>query len=375
MNLYKKTIPFVLMGASSFFNFNSANAQALGPITNPDVDLGKVIQFGENLVARASAMAEYIVDNQVTNARLLAKAENLRATYMDNVLAAQSKIAPYRGTQKYRSTVRRELPGAPVGNHCMYGQYTQLMRALDETGDTLTIVPKTGQSACAEFKRQMRSKYRGAEYAGCIKEGRVFQSDSAYNVALNNYLASRGITDKTPADKRAMAEGDFMAHNFSAEQIKPGSIWIVPRPNVRGKFHAVMFLGRGHIEDGRFVESPDGTYMYAGFNSERIGDMFATYNTSNVFSADIEKIARVDYDKELKRLESLPVDQMIEYIIEGTTMRASDLRALSHADLVRLVRDKYFGDDVNPDYGITDAAIAKNNLQNFVMQQNLQHTI
>ncbi len=374
MNLYKKTIPYVLMGAASIFNFNSANAQSAQTIKLPE--LPKIVSFDKDVVAKIQVgHLEMPTDLRNTKIKLLAKAEDLRVTYMDNVLATQQKIAPHRGKRNYRAVVRQELPGAPVGLHCMYGQYTQLMRALTEKGDTLTIVPRQGGAACTQFKAQMRNKYRGAEYDGCILEGHAFPSDSAYNAALEKYMARQGINANTPADKRAAAEERFARTNFSAEQINPGSIWIVPRfRGSKTKFHAIMFLGRGKNVNGKFVPSADGQYMYAGFNSERIGNVFETYDMSNVFSADIERISAVDYGKELKRLESLPTEKLIEYISKGSNIRPEELRRQPRTVLVRMLHNAYFGEQQVCPAPVAQPVIAQAKMPQ-LMHVAQQHTI
>ncbi len=376
MNIYKKTIPYILMGASSLFNVNSARAQALQPLDIPTPPTPTALTVPSELIARTSyAMIEDAMDRRNRDTRLLAKAKNLRLSYVGNVLDTQQKIAPYRGTRHYRMAVLNEMPSAPVGRHCVYGQYTQLMRALSENGDTLTIVPLNGGRACTEFKNQMRNKYRGPEYAGCIHEGRAFESDSAYNKALMEYLRKNGVDENIPSPKRQIFTEKFARTNFSAEQIAPGSIWIVPR--YRGsttKFHAIMFLGRGKIVNGNFVETKDGKFLYAGFNRESIGDVFKTYDMSNVFSASVEDIASIEYDKELRRLESMPVDKMIEYIVNGTNMNVDDLRKMPRKQLLRIVRNKYFGQPLFTPT-VPGGQIAQVNIPTGMLRNMTQHTI
>ncbi len=60
----------------------------------------------------------------------------------------------------------------------------------------------------------------------------------------------------------------------------------------------------------------------------------------------IEKILQIEYTKELKRLESMSRDKMIEYIKNDTGLSAEKLMDLSHDELLRLVHAKYFGDDL-----------------------------
>ena len=338
MKLYKKAIPYVLMGVASVHNFNSANAQSLDMV--PLVSTSSPT----NIIARMQMQIDMPYELINKNVQLSAKAKNLRTKYIGNVLNSRKKIASYRGTSQYTTVVSQELPGATVGRHCMYGQYTQLMRALAEIGDTLTIVPLQGSRDCVEFKSQMREKYSGAEYKDCILEGRVFPSDSAYNAALDRYLTRNGIGTKTDAAKRAEAIARFKRGNFSVESVNPGSIWIVPRyAGERTLFHAIMFLGRGKVVDGHFVSSNDGQYMYAGFNREQIGNVFEAYDMSHVFSADIERISATAFGKELAKLESMPNDKIIEYILQNINIRPEELRGMPRHVLVGMLHSAYFG--------------------------------
>ena len=345
MNIYKKVFPYLLIGSAVVFSKNSTMAQEshLPVGQKPKTEL----QVPGNLVAKAAMIVDYKKQYDIMKSRLLARAENTCDMYIENMLAAQKRLKPALGTRGYRAAVRRELPGAPVGMHCMYGQYTQLMRALNENGDTLTVIPKNGKSACVAFKDQMRRKYARPEYDGVIKEGRVFASDSAYNAELKKYLAKHGITDKSAPNARAAATAEFARRNFSAEHVSPGSIWIVPRfRGAKTKFHAIMFLGQGQVQAGEFVPGKTGKYMFTAHNRERIGDVFEAWDMSNVFSADIEQILQIEYERELKRLESMPREKMIEYITNGTDISAKSLQALPRTELLRLVHAKYFGDDV-----------------------------
>lgn len=345
MKLYKKVVPYLIMGSATMFSNNSANAQDIktSDLPKPNTEL----QVPNELFAKNMSVVNYARQYAITQSRLTARAENTCDMYIENMLAAQKRLNPTIGTRGYRAAVRKELPGAPVGLHCMYGQYTQLMRALNENGDTLTVIPQGGKSACIAFKDQMRRKYTKPEYTDAIKEGRAFESDSTYSAELARHLARRGITDSTEVAKRDAAIAEFAKRNFSLAHVNPGSIMIVPRfRGSKTKFHAIMFLGEGRVEAGEFVPGPTGKYMFTAHNRERIGDVVQSWDMSNVFCADIEQILQVEYAKELKRLESMSRDQMVDYIADGTQISAEKLLALPRGDLIRLVHAKYFGDDV-----------------------------
>lgn len=282
----KWTLPYILFGGT--FVLPSAS----GALNNGDKDDGNFNLYEYALRIDSTQKAQ----ERELKLKTEQRADSLCDAYMENMLAAQKNIKPFVGKHGYRAAVRRELPGAPVGQHCMYGQYTHLTRAQDEIGDTTTIIPDCARMACKEFKNQMRTKY--ANTPGCIREGVMFESDSAYNAALANYLAKRKINVNTPDSVRQTAIQQFATKNFSADSITPGSIVIVPRfRNSRNMFHAVMYLGRGHVKNGAFVPNANGQHMYAGHNRESIGDLFATYSTSNVFAADIKKIAALGYEQ------------------------------------------------------------------------------
>jgi len=345
MKLYHKVVPYLIMGSAAMLGHNSADAQK---VDIPIPQLPKTeIRLPKQLIARVSETTMLNQEYANTHFRLMARAEDTRDRYIENMLDAQKRLAPKIGTRGYRAAVRRELPGAPVGLHCMYGQYTQLMRALNENSDTLTVIPQGAKSACAAFKTNMRAKYSKPEYDGAIREGRAYESDSAYNAALKKYLVRHGVnTDSQSVQQQRLIE-EFAKHNFSLAQVNPGSIMIVPRfRGSKTKFHAIMFLGEGRVESGEFIPDATGKYMFTAHNNERLGDLIATWDMSNVFSADIEKILQVEYAKELKRLESMPRDKMIEYVISGTEVPAEKLNGMSRGELIRMVHAKYFGDDI-----------------------------
>ena len=287
-------------------------------------------------------------ERSVSEAYLDNKADSLRDTYVANMLRAQAKLKPLMGKRGYSAAVRQELPGAPVGRHCVWGQYTQLSRALDEMGDTLTIIPQGARTACSQFKFHMRNKYKNAEYVDCIREGVMYESDSAYNAALQKHLSHR-IKASAPDSVRTAAIRKFAQSHYSADNLDSGSILIVPRyRGSRNTFHAIMYLGRGRVQDGKFVPDSTGRHIYTGHNRENIGDLFKTYDTSNVFAADTKKIVRVEYSKELQRIESMTTPELIQFLEDEKTP-AEMLQSYPRMTLLRLARDKYFKKET-PDY-------------------------
>lgn len=264
------------------------------------------------------------------------KADELVDAYMNNMLDAQQRLAPMLGKRGYRAAVLRELPGAPVGNHCVFGQYTQLARALQEMGDTLTIVPHDASRACTTFKALMKKKYSGPEFAGVIRQGRMYENDAAYDAALNRYLASQKITSKTNASVRIKAEKAFARNNFSADELSPGSMMLV-----RNGGHLIMYLGRGRIVKGNFVADKNGRHMYVGHNRERMGDLVETWGTRNIFASDTRKIARVLYSQEWRKIENLSDSDLLQYVAPKPDTRGR-LAGASREELLKLARERYF---------------------------------
>ena len=311
----KWTLPYILFGTSMV----APNATS-GALNNEDHSV--IINKNYNLYEYALRMDSIQkAQERELKAKTEQRADSLCDMYMENMLTAQKNIKPFVGKHGYRAAVRRELPGAPVGQHCMFGQYTHLTRAQDEIGDTTTIIPDCARMACTEFKKQMRAKY--ANTPDCIHEGVMFESDSAYNAALKKYLDKQKIDENSPDSVRQAAINRFATKNFSADSITPGSIVIVPRfRNSRNMFHAVMYLGRGHVKDGTFVPDSVGNHMYAGHNRENIGMLFRTYNTTNVFVADIKKIAMAGYEQ---AQTPITIKKQSEPMITHTTESGRDV--------------------------------------------------
>lgn len=273
------------------------------------------------------------------------KANALRDMYVENTINGCENVNNMRLRRGYAAAVRAELPGAPVGRHCLYGQTMQLSRAMTELGDTTTIVPRDARQSCIVFKSAMRSKYNAPEYDGCLHEGRMFASDSLYAAARDKYLAQRKIGAETPDSIRNAVIGDFEKRNFNADSLSAGSVLIVPRPNAgRNAFHAIMLLGRGRIEDGKFVADSTGRHIYVGYNRESIGDLFRTYDMSNVFAADIRKIARVSYARELDSIRTMSRKEQLRFLEEhGLNLSDYEKNMLSSHTVQKAACARYFG--------------------------------
>ena len=328
---WKWTVPYLLACAVVFVGSGLTTAQS-------EHDSNDVPALSHNYTIPYNAALERSI-NEVC---LDNKADSLRDKYVANMLNAQEKLHPLMGRSGYRAAVRAELPGAPVGQHCVYGQYTHLSRALDEMGDTLTVIPVGGHASCIGFKYHMNKKYNTPEFPDCIHNGVMHESDSAYNIAMNKYLTRNKVGVNTHDSIRREYTEKFATRNFSADGLDAGSILIVPRfRGSRNTFHAIMYLGRGRIDAGKFVADSTGRHIYVGHNRENIGDMFKTYDMSNVFAADTRKIVRAEYANELKRIESMSSDQLIA-TLSNTELSDSILATYPRSTLVRMARDKYF---------------------------------
>lgn len=332
---WKWTLPYILSGVALMLGPGMTTAQNE---RDSDCAPGELPAGLYTRTVPYNASMEYKVNEMYLDD----KADSLRDVYVSNMLRAQEKLHPLMGRNGYRAAVRAELPGAPVGMHCVYGQYTHLTRALTEMGDTLTIIPHGGHTSCVGFKYHMDKKYNTPEFADCIHNGVMYESDTAYNAALDKYLARNRVTAETSDSVRSEYAKKFAERNFSADGLDAGSILIVPRyRGSRSKFHAIMYLGRGRVEQGKFVADSTGRHIYVGHNRENIGDLFKTYDVSNVFAADTRKIARAEYSNELKRIESMDSADLISFLSNDKTP-AFMLRSYPRTTLVRMARDRYF---------------------------------
>lgn len=376
---FKKIVPYVLIPASVVLAglSRASNSNASAQTTAS----AHTIAAMDSSANPFSAMIDIMnpeMKSQLDQMSLDKKADNLVDKYVDNMLTAQQKLKPLLGTVKYRSAVRQELPGAPVGYHCVYGQYTQLNRALRDMGDTLTIVPTDASRACIAFKSEMRKKYAAPEYQNAIHEGQMFESDSAYNVALGKYMTRRKVAQNAPDSVRNAVAAQFAAKNFSADELSAGTMLVVPRyRGSKNLFHMIMLLGRGRIENGKFVPDENGRYIYTGHNREVIGDLFNTWDVSNVFAADTRKIARTQYAAEWQRIEAMPDSALISFLERNdtTTKPCPVYSNMPRPVLLDLVRSRYFKEPAPKNIPNQNNALAYAPQQNIMLREFAQHTM
>ena len=301
--------------------------------------------------------------------RIRKKAKELCNTYIDLVLKGQNNIKNSKGS--HNRAVSRELPGAPTGLYCIYGQYTQLNRAIDALGDTLTLIPFDARNACPTFRSIMKKKYAGKEYAGALFNGKMFKSDIEYNRAFQAFLRHNHITPETSDEEKLKIIERFEKNNFSIESLHPGAILIIQRPSGPTNTHAVMFLGRGRVQDKKFVPDSNGRFMYAGYNNETIDDIFKIFNTDHIFAADIQTIAAAEYTKELDKIQQFNTDELFEYIYD----MPNDFYAIApdRTYLQQMAEDKYFN---KQNYAPTQPLVQKNmaRIGNFPVCNLLPHS-
>jgi len=270
------------------------------------------------------------------------KAKELCDLYIEFVLQGQENIKT-NNKHGHKKSVLKELPGAPVypkSLYCIYGQYTQLNRALDSLNDTLTLVPYGARNSCPAFRDIMRKKYSGDEYAGALHNGKMFKSWDEYNRALDAYLKHNRVTDDTPADEKNKVIARFQKNNFCVDDLHPGTILIIQKSANPNNTHAIMYVGRGRVENGKFVPDSTGKAIYAGYNNESLGDVFKTYNTNRIFAADIYDIAVIEYDKELQKIQNLDNNELYRFVYD----MPNDLYAMgpSRKILEKMAQEKYF---------------------------------
>lgn len=279
---FKKVLPYFLFG--SLF------------VTTPQFVESGYSTAGKSLFYKYSLhkyfyVEPYSIAEQKTN--------KLINTYLSNVLNGQQNIKQNTHIKGYRSAVKSELPGAPVGLHCLFGLYTELNRALQAYDDTICIIPKNANMSCPQFRYTMKKKYPSAEYPSCIHFGKLFKSNKEFETAWQNYVKFNQINGGKNSEQYKKARSLFEQKFFSIENLNPGTIFIIQHnPHSPNNTHAVVFLGRGKIEGNAFVPDSNGNYMVAGFNNESIVPLFKTFNTNNIFAADIQKIAQIEFTKE-----------------------------------------------------------------------------
>lgn len=342
--------PYMLSGLIAFGTFGKMASQNSLKFEDKKI-------YSKNLLSYAkTGVPEILTETDCTQFSELdidIKSQELVDQYIQNVLTSQKKLAKlsenHYMSKTYKKEVLKELPGAPVGQHCLFGQYTQLKRALEEFGeDTLKLIPSAASKACTTFKTSMRQKYSDSEYKGAIKEGKLYKNKEEYNLDLEKFIASR-IKPNLKKDSLINAsKKEFAKKHFTIDELDAGTIMIVPRTNNSKRlFHAIVYIGCGFIDkSGNFIESKNGKPMFAANNRERAGELFSTWNTNNVFVANIKQISMTDFRKEVQKLRNMPKEGLVLYLSQENMDIQPYLQKMDKRVLLNLAYYKYFGKEL-----------------------------
>ncbi|MGN0917299.1 MAG: hypothetical protein ACI4NZ_03780, partial [Candidatus Enterousia sp.] len=119
--------------------------------------------------------------------------------------------------------------------------------------------------------------------------------------------------------------------------------------------------------------------VFTAHNSERIGYLFDVWDTRNVFAANIQQIAQIKYKQELTRIESMPRNQLIQYILaRNSSVTADKLNQMPTYMLQKIARDKYFKGQIPHAIQNSMPMVAQNNTVTplDIMARNaMSHTI
>jgi hypothetical protein len=265
------------------------------------------------------------------------KAKALCNEYIQRVLDGQKNIKKSKQNMSYASAVRKELPGAPVGLHCLFGQRTQLNRSLRELGDTLSnFTPNT--AGCPTFRDKIIKQYP----RGIWHYGKMYKSDNEYNSAFYAYLRQHNITENSTDAEIEKLRTRLEKNNYSIESLHPGTIIIVQRSPNPNNTHAIMYLGRGRIVNGKFIESQNGTPMYAGYNNETIAEVnfkSSWFSEYPVFAFDVNDAAMDVYEKQVEKILNMTNEEVIQYVYSDN--RYYYAFAVSHETVIRDAINKF----------------------------------
>lgn len=279
-----KIITYVLLGTATVFPLG-----VVKPNSNKDKD-----EFKELYSAHALREDTYDLDKEKIDAKVRLVMEN----YIDNAISGTKRIIANQNKKGYSSAVRKELPGAPVSHHCLYGQYKQLNRALEQFGDSLQVIPQNSNAhmSTSNFKSAMAKLYNNDEYANSIHRGRLYNSKKEYDKSLDKFVAQKTYGKQNVSDSlRNVYVSQFEKYNYCASDLNPGTIIIV------NSGHAVMYLGIGKIKNNEFVPDENGEPVCCAYNREHPAIYLSCWSTSSSFAADIQNIITQKYYAQLEK--------------------------------------------------------------------------
>ena len=277
-----------------------------------------------------NAQPQEIVIDDIEKRLLEKKAKHFCEIYMqlsfngrENIVNNIPRYAKKYGKGAKRRATMEELPGAPYGKHCLYGQCTELQRALDSLADTIKIVPETANKACVQFRESMIRKY--SKILGCTCNGKIYAREKEYQQALKNFLQTKKVSPDDTVKITELKKVFDKNHRFIGD-FNPGSIVILW---TNGHWHAVMFAGL-----------IDGIWKYSGFNNESYGNIFnSAFSLSNAFVLDVQNVMFHEYEKELIRIKKMSYQELIDYIYGNKLIKEY---SLTYKQLRDMAIKKYF---------------------------------
>jgi len=275
----KKNIPYILSAAIT------AALLTFETIVSPNINQqsSKLNDFKTKYNISWCKESVYDIQKQ----KIEEKVQLLIANYIDNALNGTKRIIENKNKTGYSSAVRKELPGAPIHQHCLYGQYTQLNRAMQQMGDTIQIIPTANNAhmSTSSFKKYMTKLYGNQQYPNSIHRGHLYTTDAEYNRALEHYINTKTKNQKDPTNKsRDKLIKEFERNNYCASKLNPGTIIIV------SSGHAVMYLGQGIIKNKKFISTKKGQAVCCSYNAEHTAIYLAYWDTKKSFATDLQNI-------------------------------------------------------------------------------------
>ena len=251
-------------------------------------------EFHELYSEHALQETTYDLDKEKIDEKVRIVMEN----YINNAIGGTQRIITNKNKTGYYSAVRKELPGAPVSQHCLYGQYTQLNRALQQFGDSLQVIPQSSNAhmSTTSFKSAMTKLYNNNEYSNSIHRGRLYNSKKEYNKSLDKFVTQKTYGKQNVSDSlRNVYVSQFEKNNYCASNLNPGTIIIV------NSGHAVMYLGIGKIKNNKFIPDENGEPVCCAYNREHPAIYLSCWSTSSSFAADIQNIITQKYMAQLEK--------------------------------------------------------------------------
>jgi len=282
----RKIVPYIIFSAATVFPLGVAR-----PYNDKDQNPK---EYKEMYSVRAVQESTYDLDKEQVDAKVRIVMEN----YINNAIDGTQRIIANKNKTGYYSAVRKELPGAPVSNHCLYGQYKQLNRALEQFGDSIQVIPQSSNAhmSTVSFKYAMAKLYNNNEYSNSIHRGHLYNSEKEYNKCLDRFVAQKTHGKQNVSDSlRNVYISQFEKNNYCASKLNPGTIIIV------NSGHAVMYLGIGKVKNNKFIPDKNGEPVCCAYNREHPAIYLSCWSTSSSFAADIQNIITQKYMAELAK--------------------------------------------------------------------------